>query len=63
MAMLKAMNTKRYVDSLRCTLGRLERNGDFSSSWLIEYKNSLASRIAELEESLKDPLVGNDLNA
>jgi hypothetical protein len=52
--MLNAMKAEQYVESLRFTLERLERNGDFSSPWIAEFRNTLVQRICELEESVHE---------
>ena len=46
--MLNRTTSEQYVDSLRCTLGRLERNGDFGDPWIAEFRRSLLERIATL---------------
>jgi hypothetical protein len=46
--MLSRTTSEQYVDSRRCTLGRLERGGDFNDPWIAEFKHSLLERIAEL---------------
>jgi len=46
--MLSRTISEQYLDSLRCTLGRLERSGDSSGPWIAEFKRNLLERIAEL---------------
>ena len=52
--MSKTMSSEQYVESLRLTLERLERNGDFSSPRIAKLRDTLLHRICELEESIRE---------
>lgn len=52
--MLNTTNSKQYVESLRFTLERLERNGDFRTPWITNFRDTLVQRICELEESTRE---------
>lgn len=58
--MLSRTISEQYVDSLRCTLGRLEQNGDFNDPWIAEFKHSLLERIAELGRVDENPVAKSD---
>jgi hypothetical protein len=46
--MLSGTTSELYVNSLRRTLGRLERNGDLNDPWIAEFKHNLLEHIAKL---------------
>ena len=47
-------NSKEYVDSLRVTLDRLDRTGDFNSPRIANLRDILVQRIASQEGSIHE---------